>query len=145
MTLQKQSIGILEKINEQGEISIYQGELTREHIMATSVKVLAAFRELDTNFINLLTEAAIRNNFTNERFTDAVNHVIDNCIYPKPSIANFINYDKKYKLYRHSEVVELGINFDDLVSVDVGIEKPMWIYKSDFKNTNLELWKTSKS
>ena len=49
----------------------------------------------------------LQNGFSDERFTDAVNHVIANCIYPTPTIAQFISYDRTERLYTHSEMVEM--------------------------------------
>ena len=33
-----------------------------------------------------------------KRFFDAVNYTIDNCIYPEPTIAQILSYDKKIYL-----------------------------------------------
>ena len=126
-------------INEKNEISIYKDSLTRNHVKAECLKIRTAFPSLEKHFTDLLTEALVRNNFTNQRFTDAKNYVIDNHVYPKPSIAEFISYDKKVKTYTHKEACEVGMEY--LQSTDVGIGVCVWTDKQDFKNYGLKEWK----
>ena len=94
------------------EISIYLGEIANPTIIAQqSAKIQVAFPNLDKLFFTILTERLIKNGFTAQRFKDATEYLIDHFKYPKPSIAEIINFDKKLKLYSHNEV-EILINED---------------------------------
>lgn len=100
------------------EISIYHGEIANPTIIAQqSAKIQVAFPNLDKLFFTILTERVIKNGFTEQRLKDATEYLIDNFKYPKPSIAEIINFDKKLKLYSHNEVIILieedKARFDD--------------------------------
>jgi len=56
-------------------------------------KIKDAFPTLQKGFYDLLCQRLKANEFSDEKLSEAVNHVIDNCNYPNPTIANFINYD----------------------------------------------------
>lgn len=89
-----------------------------------------------------MRERLIAKGFTNKRVTDAVNYVIDTCKYPTPTVADFVGYDKKVKLYTYNEACnELGIGLQldrEFAPVKVnGLEKPLWVRKVDKKNYNL--------
>lgn len=126
----------------KNEISVYRDVLTKEGVKANCLKVLAAFKALDTQFTDLLTESLMRNKFTDERFKDAVNHVIDNCRYPKPSIADFVSYDKSIVFYTHKEMSHNRFNFDLFQAVRLypNQEKPLWVSKTDFNTNNFIKW-----
>ena len=125
----------------KSEISVYKDELTKEGVALNCAKILSAFRGTDEMFTDLLTESLKRNNFTNERFSDAVNYVIDNCPYPKPSIADFVSFDKKVKLYSHEEASGLGMSRFVSVRVNENQTKPLWASRKDFELYGLTKWK----
>ena len=89
-------------------------------------------------FTDLLTESLKRNGFTDERFTDAVNYVIDNCRYPKPSIADFVSYDKSVKVYTWQDMVNNSFDFSKFVKIRISAEqsKPLYIRQEDFETNN---------
>jgi len=60
-------------------------------VKKTGERILNCFPKLPDGFNNELSQALIRNKFTNQRFTDAVNYVIDNHVYPIPSISEFVS------------------------------------------------------
>ena len=126
-------------INRNNEISAYKGELTRNGVKLNCAKVLTAFPQLEDSFTDLLTESLFRNNFTDERFADAVNYVIDNCKYPKPRVSDFVQYDKKVKLYTHSEIIDLKhSDFETYKAVEIdGRDKKLWAHIDDIKEFNL--------
>lgn len=87
------------------EISIYAGELaTKEQIKSEVKKLIAAFPEVTSDFIILLAERISDNKFTAQRVKDAINHIIDNSPYKRPAIADIISFDRKVKLFTHSEI-----------------------------------------
>lgn len=94
-------------INENNSLSGYKGKLTRENIVKCNIKLKQTFPSLPPGFYDIFSERLKANNFTDERLIDAINHVIDNCIYPIPTIANFISFDKKVRLYNHNDIIEM--------------------------------------
>ena len=121
---------------DSGAISIYNGKLSKEGIKKNCLKILAAFEKTDAMFTDLLTESLKRNGFTDERFTDAVNYVIDNCRYPKPSIADFVSYDKSVKVYTYQEICNHGTSMYQAVRISPDQTKPVWVLKTDFETNN---------
>lgn len=112
------------------EISIYKGELTPECLIRNMAKVKKSFADLDKDFFEIFSDAIKRNGFSDGRLNDAVNFVIDNCIYPRPTIAQFISFDKKVKIYSYAEIlvkVNLGDSFENYKT----IAKDKWIKKYD--------------
>lgn len=103
---------------------------------------MVAFPSLENHFTDLLTESLFRNNFTDDRFNDAVNYVIDNCRYPKPSIADFVGYDKKIKLLTHADMVNGSLDFNrhKKVRISANQEKPFYVRDLDFELNNFENW-----
>lgn len=84
---------------------MYSGEVaTKEQVMSDSKKLIAAFPEVSIDFVILLTERLIDNQFTAQRVKDAINNIIDNSPYKRPSIADIISFDRKMKLYSYEEV-----------------------------------------
>lgn len=93
-------------------------------------KVKKSFADLDKDFFEIFSDAIKRNGFSDGRLNDAVNFVIDNCIYPRPTIAQFISFDKKVKIYSYTEIlvkVNLGDSFENYKT----IAKDKWIKKYD--------------
>ena len=123
---------------ENGAVSIYNGNLSKEGIKKNCLKILAAFEKTDAMFTDLLTESLKRNGFTDERFTDAVNYVIDNCRYPKPSIADFVSYDKNVKVYTWRDMVNNSFDFSKFTKIRISAEqsKPLYIRQEDFETNN---------
>ena len=58
----------------------------------------SAFPKLSVEWYEILKKRLIEKGFTKQRFFDAVNYTIDNCIYPEPTIAQILSYDKKIYL-----------------------------------------------
>jgi len=124
-------------VNSKNEISAYKDELTLVGIKTNCAKILAAFSGVEQSFTILLTESLKRNKFTDERLTDAVNFVIDNCKYPKPSISDFIQFDKKVKLYTHNEVINtLYSDFENYKAVDIE-GNTLWAHLTEIDKYNL--------
>lgn len=65
--------------------------------------VLSAFPKLPNTFADILMERALEKGFTDNRLIDAINNVIDNCIYPEPTLANFLSFDKRAKIYNYGQ------------------------------------------
>jgi CRISPR/Cas system-associated endoribonuclease Cas2 len=130
------------------EISIYKGELTQDVLTEQIAKIYKAFKNItDKDYFQVLKERIKENNFSNEKLKDAVNHVIDTCVYPTPTIANFLSYDKNVKLYTYDQklklINEIGAELANRMYLSVKIEgmsKPMWANVNDIEKYKLERW-----
>ena len=120
----------LSQSSEKNEISIFKGELTEVGLARSMVKIKGAYN-LKPEFYLLLGDSLRRNGFNDERLESAVNHVIDTCIYPQPTIAQFISFDKSVKLYTYKEIVNYGMDGFKAVKVDFS-DKPRWVNEYDF-------------
>ena len=134
------------------EMSIYagNGELTKECITQQMAKIKQAFPNLTPQFLSILLDRILENEtMTDRKLTDAVNNVIDTFEYPNPTVAKFLNYDKKVELLTYDKVVAMAQPksniFDTYKAIDVGLSMPMYAYISDIEQYNLKLWKTKKS
>ena len=127
------------------ELSIYKGKLTKTVIATNIAKLKKSFPALPTDFYEILTDRLIDNKFNDERLTAAINNLIDTCIYPTPTIAQIINYDKRIKLLTYNEVVRNDL-MPYYVSVKIyeGQKKPLYASKEDFERYRLEKWKPIK-
>ena len=140
-----QNILPLTQNNDFFEISVYKDQLTTPEIIQSTIRLKKAFPTLSKEFFDIFSERIKENNFTDNRLKDSINHVIDNCIYPQPTIAQFITYDKKVKLYNHNDIVKmLSDNPDSFKSyrpVKVNkLSRPMYAHINDIEMYGLELW-----
>lgn len=146
--MQKLSENISRLIKKDGyyEISIYDDELTTENIITGTIKLKKSFPALPKEFFDVFADRIKNNNFTDKRLNDSINHVIDNCIYPTPTIAQFISFDKRIKLYTYYDMIKMNDKTQGVFSqfrpikVD-GISKPMYASISDIELYNLEPYK----
>ena len=119
---------------EINEISIYKGELTPDCLIKSMKKIKDSFPNLTPGFFDILQDRLKDNNFCNERLTDAINNVIDTCIYPNPTIANFISYDRKYKIQTYNDMCKMVEEFgrtiwEDYNIIDMPSGKKGWVKK----------------
>jgi hypothetical protein len=90
------------------ELSIYRDKLVKEQDIKPELKKLcAAFPEISDDFIILLSDRIIDNDFTVKRLQDAMKYLIDNFHYKKPNIADIISFDKRIKLYDYYQIIEM--------------------------------------
>lgn len=131
----------LESTLRENEISIYQGSLiSDENIIKYSIKIRQAFSSLPPEFYGILLEMAKEERFTDERFRDAVHHVIKTCIYPTPTIAQFISFDRRFKVYTYEEMIDKFLmNWDNYKSIQFPDRvKKVWVHIDDIKKYNLK-------
>ena len=131
-------------------MSIYEGEMTPRGLAMAVKKISDSFPELPKGFHDIFGDRVMELGFSDQRIMDAVNHVIDNCIYPKPTIAQFLSFDAKVKLYDHNQMIKLnnelnGMAFKYYKSVKVqGLTKPMWASVNDIEKYKMERFKPEK-
>ena len=139
-SLQQSSKSIL--IHEDGEtrISVYSGELTAQGLIEQTKRILQAFPALPNSFADLLIERVKDKGFSDSRLRDAVNNVIDNCPYPTPTMANFLGFDKRVRVYNYNEICALitkfEASFDDYHRYPNN-GKPFFVKKCDKEMFNL--------
>lgn len=133
--------------NEEGihEISVYEPDkVTPEGAAKAFDLVKSAFPRLGKGFYKILLERAEAIKFSDQRLLDAVNFVIDNCEYPEPTIAQFMTFDKRVKLYTYPEMLDInddmnGGVFNHYSSVRIpGHENPFWASNLDIQKYRLE-------
>jgi hypothetical protein len=130
-------------VMQTNEISIYSGPLNTESIIQNAAKIKKAFPSLSIDFFDVFTDRIRENSFNDARLKDAVNFVIDNCVYPTPTIAQFISYDKKIKVYSYEEMLKkwdelsptLANNYKPIQFPDR--EKLVWVHVDDIKKYKL--------
>ena len=132
------------RINDNGDISlsVYKGELTNTEIVKQSKKIKDAFPSLPGGFFNVFVDRLKENNFTDQRLKDAVSNVIDTCVYPTPTIANFISFDKLIKIYTHKQVCDMVYSGDKMENYKAikfnKYPKPVWIHINDVAEYKIE-------
>lgn len=115
------------KISDSGaELSIYSGEMSVEQMAKQTVKAKAAFPHLKPEFFSVLIDRMRENGFSDERMKDAINNVIDNCRYPQPTMADFLSFDRRVKLYQYNQVCDMVTNneakFEDFSIIKISGE-----------------------
>lgn len=127
------------------EISIYNDELTKECIAKENVKLMTAFPALEPGFFKVFSDRIKANNYTDQRLKDAIGYVIDNCVYPTPTIAQFISFDKRIKLYSYDDVLKINeisnTAFQTHRPVRIGnLDRPMYATINDIEEYKLKQW-----
>jgi hypothetical protein len=134
------------KKEDHYELSAYNDKLTKPVIVEMSIVIRESFPALPKGFYDIFSDRIVANNFTDQRLRDAVTHVIDNCIYPTPTIAQFISFDKHIKLYTYNQVLKLndelsGNAFKFYRPVRIGENKtPVYAHVNDIEKFNLNPW-----
>lgn len=125
------------------EISVFNGIQTEQKQLQCVGRIKSSFPNLGTEFYNVLLERVRDLKISDDRLVASVKNVIDNCEYPTPTIAQFIKFDKKIKLYNFVQMQKLnnelsGKGFNHYSSIKVGwSEKPMWASNNDIEQYNL--------
>lgn len=127
----------------QNELSLYKGDLTPIIVLREIARAKAAFPALPNTFFDILRDRINANKFSDERFTDSVNNVIDTCPYPTPTIANFISFDKRIKINSYEEMMKKASEFGPEIWKSYRMvkfperEKPVWVHIDDMKAAKL--------
>lgn len=133
-------------VSDDGQyaVSIYDDALTEGGTVMSIAALKLAFPTLPKEFYGVLIDRIRVNKFTDERFSDAVGHVIDTCKYKNPTIADIISYDKNVKAYTYKQMIDMA----DKYGADVwkshepvklaGMVKPVWIHVNDIRKFNIK-------
>jgi hypothetical protein len=132
----------LQELHQTGhskEISVYHDEKIDQITFAHGMKDLkSAFPKLTADWYDLLKKRVIEKGFTKKRFFDAVNHTIDNCIYPEPTIAQILSYDVSVKSYTYNEILEFNNKMSGSMKDYICLKSGKWVRKADAEKFNLE-------
>lgn len=145
---QKSLLTTLQKKENNYEISIYNDDLTADCVVKNTAKIKIAFPSLSAEFYDLFQNRIKEKGFTNKRLTAAINNVIDTCIYPNPTIASILKYDKRAELFTWQQIMKLNDTIKDpfqyFTSIDIGIKKPMYIRTEYFEKYEFIKWTPKK-
>jgi hypothetical protein len=122
--------------DENITISVYVGDtLDKETAITVSKKLVNAFPQITEGVISTILDRMIDLKFTNKRAIDAVNNVIDNCKFNAPAVANFIDFDKRVKLYTYSDM---------LTKVREGSGSSVWEQHQTIRKNGVVYWISKK-
>lgn len=130
---------------ENKQLSIYFDKRLDPDTWAMEViKLRKAFQGLNADWFDILLERAKDRGFTNKRLSDAVNHAIDSCKYPTPTISDIINFDRHIEALTEMELMEkcerMGLSYKhQYVCIDLN-GRPYWIKKRFQEAYKFQLW-----
>lgn len=125
------------------ELIPYDDTLTKAGVAKEFKRLQAAFPQLEKNFYQVLMDRITENGYTDKQLHDAINHVIDNCMYPVPVIANVMSFKNKIKLYSYSDICNKVENMGRVVwneykPINVpGIDAKVWVSVIDYEKYKL--------
>jgi len=133
----------LDLILVKGELSIYRGELTTPCVIQNTIKIKNSFPALPEGFYEIFSERILDCGFTDDRLNDAVNNVIDTCVYPTPTIAQFISFDKRVKVFKYPDIIEMLNDdpnaFSRYKRIEMeGLPEAVWIHVNDIAKYNIK-------
>jgi len=117
--------------------------LSTQVVIKNIAKIKRAFPALPEGFYEVFSERIKANGFTDQRLMDAVTHVIDTCVYPTPTIAQFISFDKTVKVFKYTEIIKMIEDgdpnaFDRYKRIEMdGLPEAVWIHVNDIAKYNL--------
>jgi hypothetical protein len=126
-----------ENLESISEISLYKGQLSARCLVESIATIQKAFPALPIGFFDVFTDRLADNGFCDERLKDAIKNVIDTCIYPTPTIAQFISWDKKIKVFKYPEIVKMVEDgdpnaFDRYKRIEIeGLPEAVWVHIND--------------
>jgi hypothetical protein len=128
-----------------GEVSLYNGSLSTPCVIQNIKRIKSAFPSLPEGFYEIFAERIIDCVFTDERLDDAVNNVIDNCVYPTPTIAQFISFDKRVKVFKYPDIIKMIEDgdpeaFSRYKRIEMpGLPEAVWIHVNDIAKYKIKV------
>jgi hypothetical protein len=124
-------------------MSVYNDNLKIENIIKEIARIKLAFPTLSEEFYDIFLDRIKENEFTNNKLHDAINNVIDNCIYPLPTIAQFLTFDKEIKMYNYSQILKIqqdtGQAFKCYRPIKSNYKIILWASLEDIEKYKLQL------
>jgi len=106
-------------------------------------RIKNAFPALPNGFYDVFTDMIKDYGFCDSRLTDAVRNVIATCVYPTPTIANFISWDRTFKVFTYEEMLKKSSEFGNEIWTSYRAvqfknrAKKVWVHIDDAKMYNL--------
>lgn len=128
----------LKRQGDSYEMSIYSGELTEKCIAECTMTIKHAFPSTETGFFKVFVPMLKECGFNDEKLLNSVKNVIKTCEYPTPTIAKFLNYDKKINLYTYTDMLKKASEdrtaFEKHKAVAIeGTKEPLWANVHDIE------------
>ncbi len=135
--------------NKDNQLSLYQpGKVTSKTLADCIIEVKKAFPKLPVGWYDVLERMLDDEKFSDKRLIDATKNLIKNCVYPEPTIANIISFDRTIKVFTYNELLTVskdysaeqrGEHLNNFEKVDFyGQER--WAKKEDVIRFNLSKW-----
>jgi hypothetical protein len=122
-----QNLSPVRTTSEGSTVTIYVPDEISIQAQIEAVKTLKnAFPALPMGFYDIMIDRMRANGFNEQRLMDAVANVIDTCVYPTPTIATLISWDRRVKLYTWAEVTDMidkGAKMSDFIIREYNGEK----------------------
>jgi hypothetical protein len=132
---------------QDGRISLYTDPPADDRdIIRAIANIKRAFPSLPIGFYDTFDDRVRAKLFSKQRLTDAVDFVIDNCVYPTPTIANFVSFDRTVEFKTYDQICKIAINDPDIWNQYSAIRFPdmpqvVWIFNNDVIKYKLEKYK----
>lgn len=98
--------------SDKTEASLYgQGKVSPECLALNIVRIKDSFPKLGNGWYRQLEHFLDSENFTDQRLNDAVENLIKTSVYPEPTIANILGYDKKIKIFTWDELGKISCDY----------------------------------
>lgn len=130
------------RTNECYELSTFTDGWDHRKNAESIKRIKQAFPNLNDDYFDVLFEMLKKENFTSQRFSEAVDYVIKTCVYPTPTIAQFLRYNRTVKLYDYGQMIDAAEKNKDIFSERLPIQIDgyvFWAKKKDVEMFNLEL------
>ena len=131
------SLNCSQESGRSDTLSVYgEGVFSKDTFIKNIKDLQQAFPQLPVGFYDTLHDRLVENGFTDQRLSDAIGNVIDTCVYPIPTIANIISWDRMIKRYTHNQMCDMAIQFgagiwDSHLCVECVENRVYWISKAD--------------
>lgn len=145
----EQQIGNLQNSSPENSVSINSISVYTDDRFTVKTeidcvrKLKNAFPSLPIGFYDILHDRIVDNGFSEQRLKDAVKNVIDTCVYPTPTIANIISWDKRVKLYSYNEMTDLVMKYGSATWNEYGKKeikgKVFWINRTEALQYGIKL------
>ena len=97
------------KVSSANEVSLYKDDLIdKEFLKAVLDKLALCYPKMQPGFFLVLGEYLMKEQFTKQRLTHAIDELIKTNVYPEIVPGAILGYDKRIKLKTYPEIVAEG-------------------------------------
>lgn len=96
----------------KNQLSLYQpGKVSAKILADCIIEVKKAFPKLPVGWYDVLERMLDDEKFSDKRLIDATKNLIKNCVYPEPTIANIISFDRTVKVFTYNELLTIAKDY----------------------------------